>query len=819
VKGRVSSLSSIGDGYIAYSLYNEGEIHILNTEILKNGEEREEKVLEAHKGSSVLALAELSSETLQMVAADVKKKKKKRNVRVKRCFACGGALSHVQIWHLVCKNRKEKGDGVDENKENEENVEISIPNFKPTLTENKGIQNEDWVLGGTLEGHEGAIRAITPINVEVLATGGTDHTIRLWKLETGQCISMLDAHLGPILSIRALNEGYFASGSQDGELILWKGTAIRRDIEEEEEVTAGIVMHFQKGLDTIHEGVGKAGSAMKRAALAEGDKDFDSTMTQGGRKLKGAPVEGLNVAEEPCSPLSGSGCCPMWCGPSDLERRRLKQRAVAMKREEVWNARYAKEGLHALYDSDDEQEEKNELALPPGPGGVGTGGARTYGEYRLQRGKMRYEAAMIGETSKEDQDQDQDQHGEIIGNFLLTMAFGIWHAMAAPHSNKHTVMEEPDSPGPVKCFLCESGKNRFQMHHELRHALEQTRSMQAMIQKAENKGKSADHAYKRVEKDALKEEIVKLIPKKNIYQNEFEENLVDAEPQRTETDSVSCLPCCSGGGRSYQRKATALGDLSNTPTLFERSNQWGESECTRCGRPGPAFTLQQDNRKPMNSAMHNQLTFIRDATRRGLRDSSKEAENAQNSFETALQHVWTRYQNQVWLRLERIQISVKERWAKEAALSRIQEFRRLRRRARAIHTVIKLAGALVQHEAKSEMRVVQTVEDTLKQAIFAGKFVDSSQYQVSSGLRVLHVKKMAGSNDALRFRADIVMNRGPVETSRVPISGIINVLHGWLATGSADRIECDLEAIITHLGSKSKEARLGEGPPGSTYQA
>lgn len=57
---------------------------------------------------------------------------------------------------------------------------------------------------------------------QTLASGGHDHTVRLWNVQTGQCIKVLKGHEGPIYSL-LLHPDQFTliSGSLDGTIKLW----------------------------------------------------------------------------------------------------------------------------------------------------------------------------------------------------------------------------------------------------------------------------------------------------------------------------------------------------------------------------------------------------------------------------------------------------------------------------------------------------------------------------------------------------------------------------------------------------------------------
>ena len=72
--------------------------------------------------------------------------------------------------------------------------------------------------------HDGVVRCVaySPDN-EVLASGGTDDTIRLWEVSTGDSLGILEGHSGDVNSIAFSQDGiWIASGSDDGTVRLWK---------------------------------------------------------------------------------------------------------------------------------------------------------------------------------------------------------------------------------------------------------------------------------------------------------------------------------------------------------------------------------------------------------------------------------------------------------------------------------------------------------------------------------------------------------------------------------------------------------------------
>ncbi|KAH6989033.1 WD40-repeat-containing domain protein [Ilyonectria sp. MPI-CAGE-AT-0026] len=92
----------------------------------------------------------------------------------------------------------------------------------------------------TLDGHSGAVRAVGFLRnfkenglVEILASGSSDWTVKLWSVSTGRCIRNLTGHTGTItgVDLACIDDGWrLASSSYDSTIRIWdteKGTCVR----------------------------------------------------------------------------------------------------------------------------------------------------------------------------------------------------------------------------------------------------------------------------------------------------------------------------------------------------------------------------------------------------------------------------------------------------------------------------------------------------------------------------------------------------------------------------------------------------------------
>ncbi|MFB2894540.1 NB-ARC domain-containing protein [Aerosakkonemataceae cyanobacterium BLCC-F50] len=142
-----------------------------------------------------------------------------------KIIASGNDDYTVRLWHWNPEAGGQRGRGA-EGQETSCTGGFSkqplspIENFsaKPAPTTQK-ISPDDRVL----RGHTNAVCAIafSPI-APVLASGSSDHTIKLWDLLTGQCLQTLRGHTSRVWSVVFNPDGkMLASGSDDRTIKLW----------------------------------------------------------------------------------------------------------------------------------------------------------------------------------------------------------------------------------------------------------------------------------------------------------------------------------------------------------------------------------------------------------------------------------------------------------------------------------------------------------------------------------------------------------------------------------------------------------------------
>lgn len=72
-----------------------------------------------------------------------------------------------------------------------------------------------------LTGHTAAVWTVCFVNQVKILTGSADKTVKIWNLETKQCIKTIDAHSDCVRDLKSLDENQFLSCSNDATIKRW----------------------------------------------------------------------------------------------------------------------------------------------------------------------------------------------------------------------------------------------------------------------------------------------------------------------------------------------------------------------------------------------------------------------------------------------------------------------------------------------------------------------------------------------------------------------------------------------------------------------
>lgn len=122
-------------------------------------------------------------------------------------------------------------------------------------------------------------------NSNYVATGSADKTVRLWDVQTGNCVRLLTGHTGTVNTLAISPTGQvMASGGEDGTIFLWdlasgkklkqmkghKGTIYSLDFSKDGNVLAS------GGSDNVVKIWDVAGSQMKEEKMEKTSDEYVS---------------------------------------------------------------------------------------------------------------------------------------------------------------------------------------------------------------------------------------------------------------------------------------------------------------------------------------------------------------------------------------------------------------------------------------------------------------------------------------------------------------------------------------------------------------
>jgi WD40 repeat protein len=89
-----------------------------------------------------------------------------------------------------------------------------------------------WTIKHVLQGHDGNINCLCYTSKHELLSGGDDYDIRVWNIDTGECVRVLNGKQGWVWSLCETRDGYVISSGQYNRLIaVWdisQGTCVKQ---------------------------------------------------------------------------------------------------------------------------------------------------------------------------------------------------------------------------------------------------------------------------------------------------------------------------------------------------------------------------------------------------------------------------------------------------------------------------------------------------------------------------------------------------------------------------------------------------------------
>jgi WD40 repeat protein len=96
------------------------------------------------------------------------------------------------------------------------------------------MQLQDGSMPKTIKGHTEKIWTVAFNNDNLLASGSSDKSIRIWDVNTGNCLTILKGHLSYVRSVVFNKVGLLASGSEDKSIKTWDAISGKWQISDPE---------------------------------------------------------------------------------------------------------------------------------------------------------------------------------------------------------------------------------------------------------------------------------------------------------------------------------------------------------------------------------------------------------------------------------------------------------------------------------------------------------------------------------------------------------------------------------------------------------
>ena len=82
--------------------------------------------------------------------------------------------------------------------------------------------NYEWTVKRNLTGHTDWVRSLAISQEGLLISCSYDRLIKVWNIQTGECLKTLTGHTNIVSSLAISKEGLLISGSADKSINVWE---------------------------------------------------------------------------------------------------------------------------------------------------------------------------------------------------------------------------------------------------------------------------------------------------------------------------------------------------------------------------------------------------------------------------------------------------------------------------------------------------------------------------------------------------------------------------------------------------------------------
>ena len=109
---------------------------------------------------------------------------------------------------------------------------ICLLKLKPSKRNWKKTEIIDWNVKRKLTGHTDWVFKLAISQEDLLISGSYDKSIKVWNIQTGECLNTLNGHTNYVFSLTISQDGLLISGSGYKSINVWeKGTSSNLDFD------------------------------------------------------------------------------------------------------------------------------------------------------------------------------------------------------------------------------------------------------------------------------------------------------------------------------------------------------------------------------------------------------------------------------------------------------------------------------------------------------------------------------------------------------------------------------------------------------------